>query len=151
MSGTFDGDGRDEIAIGAPNSEVSGLFNSGQVYVLDRASNAAWTAQVAISAGGDFIDFRAQSGEFPWRDVQVDSPAHLRTVSGKYLFNSVGAPSIWASLCVASKYPLENATCSALVSPSGVDGPWQRSSAANTKLIAVADSRVLMAVKILVA
>lgn len=53
-SGDFDGDGRDEIAIGHPFVSVGGAAGAGTVYVLDRAANGTWSVQVTIRAGGTF-------------------------------------------------------------------------------------------------
>lgn len=53
-SGDFDGDGRDEIAVGAYFSPVDGLVNAGLVYVFDRASNGVWSVQGTIRAGDNY-------------------------------------------------------------------------------------------------
>lgn len=53
-SGDFDGDGRDEIAIGHPFVSVGGAAGAGMVYVLDRATNGTWSVQLTIRAGGTF-------------------------------------------------------------------------------------------------
>lgn len=52
--GDFDGDGRDEIAIGHPFVAVGGAVGAGTVYVLDRAANGSWSVQLTIHAGGTF-------------------------------------------------------------------------------------------------
>ncbi len=53
-SGDFDGDGRDEIAVGHPFVSVGGAAGAGTVYVLDRAVNGTWSVQLTIRAGGTF-------------------------------------------------------------------------------------------------
>jgi hypothetical protein len=53
-TGDFDGDGRDEIAVGAHNSGVSGFPASGGAYVMDRAVNGAWSVQEEIRTGGSY-------------------------------------------------------------------------------------------------
>lgn len=52
--GDFDGDGRDEIAVGHPFVNVGGAAGAGTVYVLDRAVNGVWSVQATIRAGGTF-------------------------------------------------------------------------------------------------
>ncbi|HUD41050.1 MAG TPA: FG-GAP repeat protein [Dokdonella sp.] len=52
--GDFDGDGRDEIAVGHPFVNVGGSAGAGTVYVLDRAVNGTWSVQLTIRAGGTF-------------------------------------------------------------------------------------------------
>ncbi len=52
--GDFDGDGRDEIAVGHPFVSVGGAAGAGTVYVLDRAVDGSWSVQLTIRAGGPF-------------------------------------------------------------------------------------------------
>jgi hypothetical protein len=49
VAGDFDGDGRDEIAVGA-----DGTSGAGVVYVINRATNGAWSVQSEIRAGGAY-------------------------------------------------------------------------------------------------
>lgn len=50
-AGDFDGDGRDELVLGAPAANVAGLSDAGAVYVYDRATNGAWSMQEEIRLG----------------------------------------------------------------------------------------------------
>lgn len=52
-SGDFDGDGRDEIAVGATTA-TNGVSGAGEVYVINRLANNGWTVQSVIHAGGNY-------------------------------------------------------------------------------------------------
>jgi hypothetical protein len=49
VAGDFDGDGRDEIAVGG-----DGISGAGVVYVINRATNGTWSVQSEIRAGGAY-------------------------------------------------------------------------------------------------
>jgi hypothetical protein len=49
VAGDFDGDGRDEIAVGA-----DGVSGAGVVYVINRATNGTWSVQSEVRAGGAY-------------------------------------------------------------------------------------------------
>jgi hypothetical protein len=50
-SGDFDGDGRDEIAVGAAGTSSGGNSSAGAVYVLNRSGGGTWSVQEEIRAG----------------------------------------------------------------------------------------------------
>lgn len=54
-AGDFDGDGRDEIAVGHQNGSVSGATGAGQVFVMNRLpADGTWEVQSTIRAGGAY-------------------------------------------------------------------------------------------------
>ncbi|MEP6483668.1 MAG: FG-GAP-like repeat-containing protein [Rudaea sp.] len=72
-SGDFDGDGRDEIALGAYLSAVDGVNSAGRVVVMNRANNGTWAQQSEIRAGdawpgspqdGAFLGYSLAAGDF---------------------------------------------------------------------------------------
>ncbi len=54
VSGDFDGDGRDEIAVGASGATNNGMSAAGKVYVINRLVDGTWTVQTEVHAGGDY-------------------------------------------------------------------------------------------------
>lgn len=50
-AGDFDGDGRDELALGAQGTGFSGMPSVGAVYVLDRSAGGIWSVQSEIRLG----------------------------------------------------------------------------------------------------
>jgi hypothetical protein len=54
VSADFDGDGRDEIAVGAPNSSAGGASGAGLVYVMNLSPDGTWALQSTIQAGGAY-------------------------------------------------------------------------------------------------
>lgn len=64
ISGDFDGDGRDEIAVADYYGTIGGLSQAGSVYVFDRASNGTWSLQGQIRAGDDYPGAAQAGGNF---------------------------------------------------------------------------------------
>lgn len=54
VSGDFDGDDRDEIAVAYYNADVSGEAGAGTVYVINRRPDGTYEVQSTIQAGGAY-------------------------------------------------------------------------------------------------
>ena len=91
--GDFDGDGRDEIALGNPSYSQSGLPSQGSVAIMDRATNGTWSTQETIRLGAsgyagtpgeqDGLGRAMASGDFDddgYADLAIGAPGKL--VSG---------------------------------------------------------------------
>lgn len=91
--GDFDGDGRDEIALGNPSYSQSGFPSQGSVAIMDRATNGTWSTQETIRLGAsgyagtpgeqDALGRAMASGDFDddgYADLAIGAPGKL--VSG---------------------------------------------------------------------